>query len=63
MEVPPEESGSGIPERQDLLRDSPGKIHEDEVTLMVEVILATLIDDPDQIVLGPFRIRDDAMAA
>ena len=46
-------------ERQDLFRDSLGEVHEDEMTLVVEVVLATLIYDPDQIVLGRFRIRDD----
>jgi hypothetical protein len=36
-----------------------GQAHEDEVTLVEEVVLATLIYHPDQIVLGRFRIRED----
>lgn len=46
-------------ERQDLFRDTLGEVHEDEVTLVVEVVLTALIYDPDKIVLGRFRIQDD----
>ena len=44
-------------ERQDLFRDSLEEVHEDEVTLVVEVVLAALIYDPDQIVPGRSRIH------
>lgn len=37
---------------QQLLLDGFREVHEDKMGLMVEIILAALIDDADKIVLG-----------
>ena len=39
--------------------DLGGQVDEDEMAAMVEIVLAALVDDPKQIVLGGFLIGKD----
>src|SRR6266566_2844333 len=50
---------SGVFQGKDLLLHGWWKIHKNKKTLVIQVIFATLIDDPHEIVQGGFRIGKD----
>ena len=46
---------------EDLLSNSAGKIHENEMCPVVQIVLAALVYDADQIVLGGLWIRENSI--
>ncbi len=47
--------------RSNPLRNGSWKIDKDEMSLVIEIILAAFVHDPHQIVLSSLRIRDDSI--
>lgn len=53
--------GSGGLEGSNLFRDSSWQIHKDKVGFVIEIVLAALIHNSHQIILGRLLIRDDSI--
>ena len=53
-------NGGGF-KRSNPLRNGSWKIDKDEMSLVIEIILAALVHDPHEIVLSSSRIQDDSI--